>query len=47
MRYLNEYLLCLALGNTTGKIAIREDVKISKERIISTYTFVDLEKPWL
>ncbi len=47
MRYLNEPLLCLDLGNTTCKIGIWEDGKISKERIIPTHTFVDSEQPWL
>ncbi|MDG1132152.1 MAG: type III pantothenate kinase [Opitutales bacterium] len=47
MRYLNESLLCLDLGNTTCKIGIWKNGKISKERIIPTHTFVNSELPWL
>jgi type III pantothenate kinase len=47
MSYLNEPLLCLDLGNTTCKIGIWKDGKISKERIIPTHAFVDSEQPWL
>jgi type III pantothenate kinase len=47
MRYLNESLLCLDLGNTTCKIGIWKNGKISKGRIIPTHTFVDSEQPWL
>jgi len=47
MRYLNQSLLCLDLGNTTCKIGIWKNGKISKERIIPTHTFVDSEQPWL
>ena len=47
MRYLNESLLCLDLGNTTCKIGIWKNGKISKERIIPTHTFVNSEQPWL
>ena len=47
MRSLNEPILCLDLGNTTCKIGIWKNGKISKERIIPTHVFVDSDQPWL
>jgi len=47
MSDLNEPILCLDLGNTTCKIGVWKNGKISKERIIPTQTFVDSEQPWL
>ena len=47
MRYFNDPLLCLDLGNTTCKIGTWKNGIISKERSIPTRTFVHPDQPWL